>query len=161
MPGAIAGTIILSSISSYIFAYVNSYGKSDISISSLVFAFLCSILFFAFLSYGLLLVQVYLTSGMLNKFRFFLWFGVVVLVPFGMFTSHYVPQAYKIINYLYMDFEISYHNSYPIYVEEVKFINSTNGKEVILEHLAGSSLINKIIKKNNFSKLSLEDRFKK
>lgn len=158
MPGAIFGSLLLSGICSFIYAYAKSFGKADISAGYLAIALVLTILFFSFISYGLLEINTYFASGTINKWGTSIWFAVITLVPFGLFSAHYIPQAYNIINFINMDLDITYHNSYPIYIEEVKFINSKNKSESILGRLYGTSKKSVMLKHQDLEKMSLKEK---
>lgn len=160
VPGALVGSFILSSICAFVFAYAQSFGKSEIGVGLLVLNFLAFMSFYLFISYGLVNVETNILSGTFHKVGLYLWGAIVFIVPFGMFSSHYFPQAHSIINNIYMDFNINYHNSTPVFVDEVTFINSKTGKEVTLTHLVGSDKKKELIRESEFSKLTLKEKLK-
>lgn len=159
IPGALVGSLILSSICAYVFAYAQSFGRSQIGGGYLVMNFLLFTSFYLFISYGLIRMETNILNGTCHQIGFYLWSAILLLVPFGMFSNHYFPQAHSIVNFIYMDFNINYHNSSPVFVDEVTFVNSKTGKKVTLTHLVGSDKKKKFIRESDFLKLSLQEKF--
>lgn len=91
----------------------------------------------AILSFGIYYLVEFHKTGLLNKPVFFTWLAVLILPPttyYGIkWGKEYFKEKDRFENYIVLSLKIFHYNDYPLYVDQVKFVNTDSGKETMIE----------------------------